>query len=366
MKIVIRAGGTGTRLWPWSRSDNPKQFLPMFDGKSCVQMAYDRFTGAGLAGPEDIYVSIGERNLELAREQLPELDEDHFIVEPAKRDTAAAIGLETVVAAGDDPDVTIASLGSDHYVEKPEEFIDALRAADKFLEQQPDYLLAIGCEPTRIETGYGHIRKGEELGEHRGTSVFEVGHFTEKPDFRTAERYTESGEYLWNANFFVWKSGTLMGEFDELEPEMHVEFERLLDARREGNFNEALQEIYPTIKKVAIDYAVLEPAADEGRMAVLPVSMGWSDIGNWSSITDAFPTDENGNLLEGPVHARYTTNSTIYIRNPDRKLVAAIGVDGLAIVDTGDALLVVPKERSGEVKELVQDLKEHEDYRELT
>ena len=366
MKIVIRAGGTGTRLWPWSRSENPKQFLPMFDGKSCVQMAYDRFTGAELAGPEDIYISIGERNHDLARRQLPELAEDHFIVEPAKRDTAAAIGLETVVAAGDDPDVTIASLGSDHYVEKPEEFIKALRAADEFLEQNPDYLLAIACEPTRIETGYGHIRMDDELGTHRGVSVFEVGHFTEKPDFRTAQRYTESGEYLWNANFFVWKSGTLMREFDELEPEMHVEFQRLLDAKREGNFQEALQETYPNIKKVAIDYAVLEPAADEGRMAVLPVAMGWSDIGNWSSITDAFPTDSNDNLLEGPIHARDTTNSTIYVKDPGRKIVATIGVDGLAVVDTGDALLIVPKERSGEVKELVQDLKEDEETRELT
>ena len=366
MKIVIRAGGTGTRLWPWSRSDRPKQFLPMFDGKSCVQTAYDRFTGSGLAATDDMYVSIGERNLELARQQLPELDEDHFIVEPAKRDTAAAIGLETVVAAEGDPDVTIASLGSDHYVEKPEEFVDALRAADEFLDEHPDYLLAIACEPTRVETGYGHIRKGNRLSEHRGTNVFEVAQFTEKPDFRTAERYTESGEYLWNANFFVWKSGTLMQQFDDLEPGMHTKFQRLLDAREEGNFGEVLQDVYPTIKKVAVDYAVLEPAASEGRMAVLPVSMGWSDIGNWSSITDAFETDQNGNFLDGPVHDNDTTNCTVVVKNPDRKLVATIGVEGLAVVDTEDALLIVPKERSGEVKQLVQDLKEDEDHRDLT
>ncbi|MFW6457774.1 MAG: mannose-1-phosphate guanylyltransferase, partial [Planctomycetota bacterium] len=351
---------------PWSRSDSPKQFLPMFDGKSCVQMAYERFTNAGLTNADDMYVSIGERNLALARRQLPQLDEDHFIVEPAKRDTAAAIGLETVVAAEGDPDVTIASLGSDHYVEDPEAFTETLRAADEFLSENPQYLTAVACEPTRIETGYGHIKKGDNVGEYAGTHVFKVAEFTEKPDYPSAKQYTESGQYLWNANFFVWKSGTVMSQFHEQESEMSAKFEHLLEAQQNGNFNEALQEVYPTIKKVAVDYALLEPAADEGRMAVLPVSMGWSDIGNWSSITDAFPTDDDGNLLVGPIKAPGSSNSTIYVKNPSRKLVAAIGMEDVAIVDTEDALLVVPKERSGEVKQLVQELKDDDRYQELT
>ncbi|MFW5922941.1 MAG: mannose-1-phosphate guanylyltransferase [Planctomycetota bacterium] len=366
MKIIIRAGGTGTRLWPLSRSNRPKQFLPLFEGKSCVQMAYHRFTDAGLAEPEDIYVSIGRQNLQLAQGQLPELRDDNFIVEPAKRDTAAAIGLETVVAAEGDPDVTIASLGSDHYVEQPDEFVNVLRSADTFLEDKPGYLGAIACRPTRVETGYGHIKKGSELGAYADTEVFEVAEFTEKPDYPTAQEYTESGQYLWNANFFVWKSGTVMSMFEELEPEMHSKFTRLLRARREGDFERVLPEVYPTIKKVAVDYALLEPAAAEGKMAVLPVSMGWSDIGNWSSITDAFPVDQDGNFMEGPVLPDDTTDTTVYVDNDSRRLVAAIGVEGLAIVDTEDALLVVPKERSGEVKQLVKKLKENENYSDLT
>ncbi|MBS3761829.1 MAG: mannose-1-phosphate guanylyltransferase [Planctomycetes bacterium] len=366
MKIVIRAGGTGTRLWPWSTSTRPKQFLPMFENKSCVQVAYERFSEAGLADPDDIYVSVGQAHTEFATKQLPSLDEKHLIVEPAKMDTAAAVGLETIVAAGEDPDVTIASLGSDHYVENPNKFVKALWIAGEFLKNKPDRLLTIGCEPTRVETGYGHIKKGDPLDEHEGATVHEVEEFTEKPDQQTAKAYTESGQYLWNANFFVWKSGALMDQFEKLEPSMHEGFEEMLEARDTDRFQEIISKVYPDLKKVAIDYAILEPAAESGMMAVLPVSMGWSDIGSWGSITDAFPPDENGNLIEGPAKVQDVQNCTIYCKNPDRKLITAVGIEDLAVVETQDALLILPRERAGEVKQLVQALKETEEHAELT
>ena len=357
MKIVIRAGGTGTRLWPWSRCNAPKQFLPMFGRQSCVQLAYQRFVASALARPEDIYVSVGEPHEGLAREQLPDLPADHVIVEPSQMDTAAAIGLETVAVAGDDPDVVIASLGSDHYVGNPEAFIRALRAAERFLATAPHLLVAIACEPSRVETNYGHVKKARPLGEFEGITVHAVAEFTEKPDAETARRYTESGEYLWNANFFVWTAGALMAQFREFEPQMHAAFMRILEGRRAGRFREAIEQAYPTLKKVAIDYAVLEPAAARGRLAVVPVAMDWSDIGSWGTITDAFPPDDSGNLFDGPVLARDTRNTTIIVKNPRRRLVAAIGVSDLAVVDTDDALLIVPKHLSGRVKELVEDLK---------
>ena len=365
MKIVIRAGGIGTRLWPWSRSGRPKQFLPIFQQKSCVQVAYERFARSGLAQRNEIYISVGKAHVELARAQVPQLPLENLIVEPAARDTAAAIGLETLWVAQDSPDTIIASVGSDHYVGKPAEFIRALRAAERYLSEAPSSLLAIACKPTRVETDYGHIKMGEKLWEESGVSVHTADEFTEKPNYPTAERYVKSGEYLWNSNFFVWRAGALLEQFRQFEPEMHGAFMAMEAGRKRGEFAEVVARKYPTLKKVAIDYAVLEPASRKGRLAVLPVDMQWSDIGSWATLTDAFAPDEDGNLFDGPVLGEGTTDTTVLVKNPDRKIVAAIGVKGLAIVDTGDALLVCSKEQSGKVKKLVEELRENARWQDL-
>lgn len=366
MKIVIRAGGVGTRLWPWSRSDRAKQFLPLFDGKSSIQVAWERFTGAELVAEDEVFVSVGKDSLDLVLDQLPGLSRDQIIVEPARRDTAAAIGLETVwVTTHTGGDTVIASLGSDHYVGKPQEFLRALGAAEQFIRNNPGYLVAIACRPTRVEPNYGHIKMGAELGEYDGVALHKVDAFTEKPDWPTAERYTSSGDYLWNANFFVWASETLLKQFREFEPEMHQTLMELEEAMVAGDSREALKTHYPRLKKVAVDYALLEPAARKGRMAVIPVAMKWSDIGSWATLTDAFPPDEDGNLLMGPVIAQETTDTTVFVKNPGRKIVATIGIEGLAIIETEDALLICPKDQCGKVKRLVQDMREDEKWQDL-
>ena len=365
MKIVIRAGGVGTRLWPWSRSDRPKQFLPLFSGKSPVQVAWARFRKANLAGADDIYVSVGKESLDLVLEQLPELHRDHIIAEPIVRDTAAAIGLETIWVTRHDGHCTIASLGSDHYVGKPEAFIAALSAADRFIRDNPGYLVAIACEPSRVETGYGYIKTGDVIGHDEDVPVYKVETFTEKPDYRTAEEYVASGQYLWNANFFVWDSETLMKQFREFEPEMYESLIALEDSLKQMDARETLREAYPRLKKVAIDYAVLEPAARAGRMAVIPVDMEWSDIGSWATLTDAFPPDENGNLLLAPVLADDTQNTTVVARNPERKIIATIGLNDMVIVDTRDALLICPKDQCAKVKRLVERMRQSEEWKKL-
>jgi mannose-1-phosphate guanylyltransferase len=250
-------------------------------------------------------------------------------------------------------------------VGRPQAFIDAIGAAERFITANPEYLVTIACEPTRVETNYGHVRRGQRLAEHDGVAVHRVAEFTEKPDTRTAEQYMESGEYLWNANFFVWASETLMAQFAEFEPEMHEKFMALREQIEGNDFREAVRDLYPRIKKTAIDYAVLEPAARAGRMAVIPVAMEWSDIGSWATLTDAFPADQDGNLFFGPVLAEETSETTIFVRNPDRKVIATIGVEGMAIVDTKDALLVCPKDQCGKVKRLVEDMRRSDEWRNL-
>ena len=365
MKIVIRAGGVGTRLWPWSRSDRPKQFLPIFERRSCVQVVYNRFNQSALAEPKDIYISVGEDHAQLAQAQLPQLPPDNIIREPATRDTAAAIGLETIWVASENPEAIIASLGSDHYCGKPDVFLEALEAAESFISENPSQLVAIACEPTRIETNYGHIKKGARLSEDAGVPVYEADEFTEKPNFPTAKEYMESGQYLWNANFFAWRADTMLQMFKQFEPEMHETLMELKEAHEQGSFEEALNEKYPYIKKVAIDYAVLEPASRKGKLAVIPADMAWSDIGSWATLTDAFPPDEDGNLFDGPVIGEETEDTTVVVRNQARKVVATIGIENLAIVDTEDALLVCRKDQSGKVKKLVQEMKESEKWQDL-
>ncbi len=327
-----------------------------------MQTAFDRFSDSGLATAEETFVSVGKESLDLALEQLPELVRENFIVEPALRDTAAAVGLETIWVMQRHGPCVIASLGSDHYVGKPDRFVKALRAAEEFIQREPGYLVTIGCEPARVETGYGYIEKGEGLGEFNGVCVHKVDEFTEKPDARTAQEYVESGNYLWNANFFVWHSETLMKQFREFEPGMYQTLIELEEGLKSADAREVVRSTYPRLKKVAIDYAVLEPAARAGRMAVVPVSMEWSDIGSWATLTDAFPPDSDGNLFMAPVLSEETSDTTIVVRNPDRKVVAAIGLQGLAIVDTKDALLICRKDQCAMVKRLVQQMRESDQW----
>lgn len=366
MKIVIRAGGVGTRLWPCSTSRNPKQFLRLFAGKSCVEMACERFLGGGLAGTEDLYVSVGKDHAGIVREQLPALPAGHLIVEPSRQDTGAAIGLETVWIDRTSPNSVIASLGSDHYCSRPEAFIRALRCAEAFLNEHPRYIIAIACTPTRPETNYGHVKKGKVLATHEEIPVHHAEEFLEKPDWDRAVKFTESGEYLWNANFFVWRSDTILELFEQYKPEMYATLRRIQEGIGTARQQAVLDALYPTLEKIAVDYAIMEPAGREGRIATIPVDMGWSDIGSWATLTDAFPADGSGNLfLGGRVISLGTTDTSVYIDNPSRKVIAVIDVAGLAIVDTPDALLVVPKEKAGRVKDLVWELKQSDETRDL-
>ncbi len=358
LKFVIRAGGVGTRLWPYSRQTRPKQFHAMAGDRTMLQQAVERI--APIAAVDDIYVSTGAGMEQLVREQLPELPEDHLIVEPALRNTGPAVALECALLEARWPGCTIASLGSDHYIGKPEEFNRLLQAAAVATDEHPETLFTVGVKPTRPETGYGYIGKGEVLCQIGTDTVYHVTEFTEKPEPDRARQYVDSGQYLWNSNMFVWKAQTVLDLFKRFAPQIH---ERAvpIGAAIGGDWRTVLEREYPHMPNVAVDNAIIEPAPN---VATLEGDMNWGDIGSWAALTDVLDADAAGNLLKGQIISIDARNSTVY-GLPD-KVVALVGVQDLVVIDTEDALLVMPKDQAQRVKEILERLQSDETLRKHT
>ena len=346
MKFVVRAGGAGTRLWPFSRQRRPKQFHAMTGPHSMIQEAVARVRP--LASAEDLFVSTGTATAGLVREHLADLGPGQLIVEPALRNTGPAVGLECALLEGRYPGCVVASLGSDHYIGDPAEFRRLLTVAEATVEEHPDFLLTIGVVPTRPETGYGYIRKGEVLSPVSGQAVYRVPEFREKPDAKVAEQYVECGDYLWNSNMFVWKAATVLDLFERFEPEIFPVLAEIREAAGAGSPETVITERYPGLPSISIDHAVLERAP---RVATLEGDFAWGDIGSWAALTDVLPADGDGNLFSGSVLAIDARRVTAY--GGREKLIALVGVEDLVVVDTEDALLVCRKDQAQRVKEVL-------------
>ena len=354
MKIVIRAGGIGTRLWPFSRMTKPKQFHALVGNETMIQEAVSRVLP--IADVADIYVSTGTDLVGVVGEQLPDIPQEHVIVEPALRNTGPAVGLECILLESRYPGCTVASLGSDHHIGKPDEFCRLLQVAANALEDRPNTLFTIGVKPTRVDTGFGYIQKGDVIATVNNEPVYAVNAFTEKPDADRAKAYVESGQYLWNSNMFVWKARTVLDLFAKYEPEIYALLEEIGNAVGTDKEHEVIEALYPQMKEIAVDNAIIERASD---VATLEADIDWSDIGSWGALTDVLPVDEDGNLLNGNVVALNTKNVTAY-GQPD-KVIALVDVDDLIVVDTGDALLILPRDGSQRVRDVVDALKKHQD-----
>jgi len=352
VKYVIRAGGVGTRLWPYSRAARPKQFHAMAGERTMVQEAVERL--APVARPEDVYVSIGAGMEELVRQQLPELSAEQLIVEPALRNTGPAVGLECALLEARFPGCTVASLGSDHYIGRPQEFLALLRAAVAATDLHPEYLFTIAVRPTRPETGYGYIRKGEVLCEAAGRTVYRALEFTEKPDAERASQWVAAGEYLWNTNMFVWRARTVLELFARFAPQTHAVLERIGAAAAGGGaaWRQVVEAEYADLEAVAVDHAIIEPAP---CVATLEGDLNWGDIGSWAALTDVLPTDGDGNLLRGQV-LTIDAERVIAYGGRDR-LVALVGVEDLVVVDADDALLVCRRDQAQRVREILERLR---------
>lgn len=340
---LIMAGGTGTRLWPLSRSARPKQALKLIGEHTMFQHAVGRI--ADVFPPERVFVVTREEHVACLAEQVQGFALDNFLVEPEGRGTAPAIGLGAIHLHRRDPNAIMAVLTADHYITAADRFLQTLGAAETLAED--GYLVTLGIQPSSPSTGFGYVKQGESLGEVGGLAAFRVERFTEKPDLETATQMVASGDYSWNSGMFIWRTDRILEEFQRQMPEFYAQLTRVAETLGTPDYLPSLRQVWPQVGKQTIDYGVMEGAE---KIAVLPVDLGWSDVGSWGSVLELLPADENGNTVVGPHLALDTRDTLVFGEN---RLVATLGVEGLIIVDTEDALLICPKEREQEVRALV-------------
>lgn len=344
---LIMAGGQGERFWPRSRKSLPKQFLALTDsGSTMIRMTYDRILP--LVKKEDILISTSEDYLARVREQLPEAPEENILREPAARSTAPCIAWAAAEIRERYGDAVMIVLPSDHLIRQPKLFRSILKTAVRTAEET-DGLVTLGIAPFAAETGYGYIRYNPE--EENGTA-YRVRRFVEKPDPETAREYLLSGEYLWNSGMFIWKASAILDAVRELLPEHHALLEKAREARGTPGEREALAEAFERMEPVSIDRGVMEKT---GNAYVIPASFGWDDMGSWPALGRCNPGDAEGNVILGDA---VTVNTVRCIVQGQERLIALVGMEDTIVVDTKDALLVCARDSAGEVRKVLQALRE--------
>lgn len=347
---LILAGGVGTRLWPRSRSYLPKQMLDLTGSRTMIQQTVDRVRE--LIPAENIWVMTNAEYVELVQRQLPELPAANIVGEPAPRGTAPAIGLGAQYVAKRDPQGVMFALHADHYIPDEAGFRQAMRAAAAVARD--GWLVNLGVKPERPETGYGYVELGSEVGSFEGQRAFEVLRFREKPDAETALAYLRSGRFLWNSGIFCWRADTIRDAFGKHLPNIQGILDGIGQHIGSTDEEQRLVEGWRRLEgETTIDRGIMEQAE---RVATVPMDVGWNDVGAWDSLAALMPMDDNGNSVTGSGDTIVLDSKNVFVHS-EEKLVAIVGVENLIIVDTGDALLVMPHERAQDVKEIVKRLR---------
>ena len=342
---LIMAGGIGSRLWPLSRMMRPKQSLKLIGDNTMMEHSVDRIVA--LFGAEGIYVVTRSEHVPILAGQAPELPAANFIVEPEGRGTAPAIGLGAIHLHKQDPDAVMTVLTADHYITKTGYFRQVLAAAAKVAQE--GHLVTLGITPSSPSTGYGYIQQGERIAEVDGMDVFRGVRFAEKPNQQTAIEMVESGEYSWNSGMFIWRVDRILEEFQRQMPEFYEQLMVVEASIDTPDYQTALDDIWPLVAKETIDYGIMERAED---VAVIPVDIGWSDVGSWGSIPPLLEANEQGNFVIGS-HLGVDTSDSLIYEHASGRLIATIGLKDMIIIDTDDAVLVCPLDREQDVKAIV-------------
>lgn len=353
MYALVLAGGSGTRLWPYSRSSKPKQFLALSaragdaQPRSLLQETVDRILP--LIPSSNIFIATGSLYARMVAEQLPDVPEENIIVEPSGKGTAPCIGLGAVHMLRRDPNAVMAVLSSDHIVLRADRLRDVLSVGERAASQ--GRLVTIGIQPGGPSTGYGYIEKGELLRDAGAYQLFDVRRFVEKPSEERARAYIESGDYYWNAGMFVWRADVVLNELEEHCLGVATPLKPIGAAIGSPAEESELLRHWADMENIAIDVAVMERTA---HATVIPADLAWSDVGDWSALAEILPHDANGNTIVGHSMGLDTHNTLVF---GGERLITTIGLRDMVIVDTPDALLVCPRSRAQDVKAIVTRLR---------
>jgi mannose-1-phosphate guanylyltransferase len=350
---VIMAGGGGTRLWPISRKETPKQLLPLLGKETLFQSTVSRLEE--LFPPERILVVTMAEQAREMQNQVPSIPVENYLIEPSPRGTASVVALAAAVLQKRDPQAIMAIQTSDHYIRNRDLFRFLIRTA--FDVTQQNYLVTLGITPTYPSTGYGYIQQGAPLDGEYKYPVYTVKRFKEKPDEETAQQLLRSGDHSWNSGMFVWRVDTILAEIERQMSEIFGVVNKIAAAWVTAEQDTVVQLHWNDLKSQTIDYGIMEKAE---RVAVLPAGgLGWSDVGSWDSLFDVLLPDMNGNVATNAQHLALDTNNTLVYTKDDERLVVTIGLDDIVIVDAGDVLMVCKVDQSQKVKDVVEHLKKH-------
>jgi len=350
--VVILAGGGGTRLWPRSRKNIPKQFLNLFSKKTLLQETYSRI--APLTDNDRIFIVAGEKYKEEILNEIPDLSIENLILEPEPKNTAAAVGLASLIISHRDPNAVFSSLHSDHYIVEIEEFQRVLVTVSVYAQDHDD-IVTWGISPTRPATELGYIHSGDEIEEINGLSLFKVKGFKEKPNLVTAQAYVASGTYFWNGGQYSQKVSVMLDSIKKHMPKLWEGLSKIEKVIGTPEYDKVLREVFAELDSEPIDTGISEKAKN---LVMIPASYTWSDIGSWDALYEISPKNEGTNtvLIDKGEFIGYDTHRSLIQTN--NKLIATIGVTDMIIVDTEDVLLICPKDRAQEVKKIVEQLKE--------
>lgn len=351
MNIAIFAGGVGTRLWPLSRQNTPKQFERIVGEKSTLQLAVDRLL------PDfdlnNVYISTGKKYENIIKSHIRNVSSENFIFEPATRDVGPAVGLAMAIIGKNKPNVPVAIIWSDHFVKKERRFREVLKMGEKLVENEPNSLILIGQRARFANQNLGWIEFGEEKEVMRGTKVFSFKRTVYRPTLEEAEEFLKSGDFAWNPGYFVTTPHFILSQYKEFVPDMYKGLMKIQDAVATPKYDEVLGKIYPTLEKISFDNAVLE-RIDPKYISVIAADLGWSDVGAWEALKEALEVSTHENVSRGKVMLEDSVDNLAF--NYTDQLVVGIDLEKMIVINTDDVLLICHKNSIPKIKKFVESL----------